>query len=149
MTGLSAAESRFEARVAAGLTPFIGRDEEIALLLQRWQQAKDGEGQVPLLCGEPGIGKSRITQVLRERIGREPHATLRYQCSPFFTNSALHPFINQLERAAGFERDDNMDAKLAKLEDLVGGEVWAVLTRHRSQIISGAAIPSTFSNSFS
>ena len=122
VTGLSAAESRFDARAAAGLTPFIGRDEEIALLLQRWQQAKDGEGQVLLLCGEPGIGKSRITQVLRERLGREPHTRLRYQCSPYHTSSALHPVIEQLERAAGFERDDTVDAKLAKLEDLVGTE---------------------------
>jgi tetratricopeptide (TPR) repeat protein len=104
------------------LTPLIGRETETDMLMERWRQACDGEGQVVLLSGEPGIGKSRITQTLRERVAEEPHVQLRYQCSPYHTNSALHPVIEQLERAAGFERDDDADAKLAKLEDLIGSE---------------------------
>jgi len=114
------ADSRFEAMHPAGLTPFVGRDEEIGLLLGRWKLAKGGEGQVVLLEGEPGIGKSRITKTLRELIAQEPHTRLQYQCSPFYTNSAFHPFIAQLGRAAGFESDDSEDAKLDKLEALIG-----------------------------
>ena len=120
--GEAAVEGRFEAASGASLTPLVGRETEIAMLMERWRQACDGEGQVVLLCGEPGIGKSRITQTLRQRISEEPHARLRYQCSPYHTNSALHPMIEQMERAAGFERDDDTDAKLAKLEDLVGSK---------------------------
>ncbi|TDJ38274.1 MAG: hypothetical protein E2O54_13325 [Gammaproteobacteria bacterium] len=118
--GESAAESRFDAAHGVGLTPFVGRDTEVAMLLDRWEQAKDGEGQVVLLQGEPGIGKSRITQVLRDRLEEQPHTRLRYQCSPYHTNSAFHPIIEQLERASGFARDDSPDAKLDKLENLLG-----------------------------
>jgi class 3 adenylate cyclase/tetratricopeptide (TPR) repeat protein len=119
VTGASQAEGRFEAQAAGGLTPFVGRETEIQLLLDRWQHAKDGEGQVVLLSGEPGIGKSRVTQVLRERLEGEPHVRLRYQCSPFYTNSAFYPIIGQLERAAGFARDDTAETKLDKLETLL------------------------------
>ena len=78
--GASAAESRFEAAAASGLTPLVGRDGEIDLLLRRWEQAREGEGQVVLLAGEAGIGKSRITQALRQHLRDEPHLRLRAQC---------------------------------------------------------------------
>lgn len=89
------------------------------MVMARWEHASAGEGQVIVLLGEPGIGKSRITQALRERLAEEPHTRLRYQCSPYHTNSALHPVIEQIERAAGFARDDTADEKLIKLETLL------------------------------
>jgi class 3 adenylate cyclase/DNA-binding SARP family transcriptional activator len=90
--------SRFEARRRGALTPFVGRQEEMNLLLRRWDQAKAGEGRVVLLSGEPGIGKSRIAESLLARIESEPHGRLRYFCSPHHAHSPLHPFIAQLER---------------------------------------------------
>jgi class 3 adenylate cyclase len=111
--------SRFEA-LRSGTTPLVGRDEELDLLLRRWQQAKSGEGRVVLVSGEPGIGKSRLTAALWQRIETEPHTRLRYFCSPHDENSALYPFIGQLERAAGFTRDDTNATKLDKLEALLG-----------------------------
>jgi predicted AAA+ superfamily ATPase len=102
----SSAESRFEAFHATGLTELVGRDEELDLLLRRWSKAKTGEGQVVLLSGEAGIGKSRLTAALLERIATEPHTRLRYFCSPQHTDSALFPIISQMERAAGFAHDD-------------------------------------------
>ncbi len=113
------ADSRFEAQHTAGLMPLVGRDREIALLFDCWRQAKAGEGQVVLLSGEPGIGKSRILRALRDRVGDEPHSRLRYSCSPYHQTSALYPFIEQLERAAGVARDDASDRKLDKLEALL------------------------------
>ena len=115
--GLAATEGRFEAQ-HQHLTPLVGREAEMAMVTARWEQAKAGEGQVIVLGGEPGIGKSRITQALRERLADEPHMRLRYQCSPYHTNSALHPIMEQIERAAGFQRDDAPDNKLDKLERL-------------------------------
>jgi predicted ATPase len=116
----SAIESRFEALRAGGLTPLVGREEEIELLLRRWRQAQAGEGRVVLLSGEPGIGKSRITRALQERLAGEQHHTrLLYFCSPHHQASALYSFTNQLERAAGFERDDAAALKLDKLEALL------------------------------
>ena len=117
--GESGMLSRFEA-LRSGETPLVGREEEVELLLRRWEQAKSGEGRVVLISGEPGIGKSRLTAALSEQIGTEPHTRLRYFCSPHHQNSALHPVIVQLERAAGFERDDGPEAKLDKLETLLG-----------------------------
>jgi len=111
-------DSRFEARTS-GQTPLIGREQEIALLLDRWQQVRDGEGQVVLLSGEPGIGKSRITRAFQDRIEREPYIRLRHQCSPYHASSTLHPTIEHLERAARFERDDSPADKLRKLEILL------------------------------
>src|SRR5262245_49622138 len=111
----SALESRFEALHGATLTPLVGREEEIDLLQRQWDRAKRGEGRVVLLSGEPGIGKSRLTAALQERIDNELHTRLRYFCSPHYQDSALHPIIAQLERAAGFERADTTEGKLDKL----------------------------------
>jgi class 3 adenylate cyclase/ABC-type transport system involved in cytochrome c biogenesis ATPase subunit len=112
----STVESRFEALHPSGLTALVGREEETELLLRRWSRAKSGEGQVVLISGEAGIGKSRLAAALAERIAGEPHTRLRHQCSPYHTNSALHPFIAQLERAAGFKADDTSEQRLDKLE---------------------------------
>jgi predicted ATPase len=114
----SEAESRFEA-LRATRTPLVGRDEELALLQRRWQQAKAGEGRVVVLIGEPGIGKSRLAQAMLEQSAGEPHTRLRYFCSPHHQASALHPHITQLEHAAGFSREDMPEARLAKLEALL------------------------------
>jgi class 3 adenylate cyclase/predicted ATPase len=111
----STAESRFEALHASGLTALVGREEEFELLLRRWAKAKSGEGQVVLLSGEAGIGKSRLTAALLERLSDEPHTRLRYFCSPQHTDSALYPIIGQMERAAGLAREDAPRAKLDKL----------------------------------
>ena len=109
-------ESRFEALHASGLTELVGREEELELLFRRWSKAKTGEGQVVLLSGEAGIGKSRLTAELLERLASEPHTRLRYFCSPQHTDSALYPVIGQMERAAGFVHDDTPQAKLDKLD---------------------------------
>jgi class 3 adenylate cyclase/predicted ATPase len=115
----SSVESRFEALHAGGLTALVGRDEEIELLLRRWARAKTGEGQVVLLSGEAGIGKSRLTAALSERLATEPHTHLRYFCSPQHTDSALYPVIGQMKRAAGFAHDDKPQARLDKLDALL------------------------------
>ena len=112
-------ESRFEALHASGLTELVGREEELELLLRRWSKAKTGEGQVVLLSGEAGIGKSRLTAALLERLASEPHTRLRYFCSPQHTDSALYPIIGQMERAAGFAHDDTAQVKLDKLDALL------------------------------
>ena len=112
----SGVASRFEALRGSALSPLVGRDEEIDLLLRRWVRAKAGDGQVVLVSGEPGIGKSRIVAALAERLRDEPHLRLRYFCSPYHQDGALFPFIDQLGRGAGFARDDPPAARLAKLE---------------------------------
>jgi predicted ATPase/class 3 adenylate cyclase len=117
--GATGVESRFEAQHKTRLTPLIGRDEEFELLLRRWQHAKRGEGCAVLLTGQPGIGKSHIALALEERLQSEPHITLRHFCSAHHTNSALYPFIRQLERAARFERSDSPADKFSKLEALL------------------------------
>jgi class 3 adenylate cyclase len=104
--------SRFEALRGSALTRLVGRDEEIDLLLRRWARAKSGDGQVVLVSGEPGIGKSRTAAALAERLQEEPHLRLRYFCSPYHQDSALYPFIEQLDRAAGFARDDPSATRL-------------------------------------
>jgi class 3 adenylate cyclase/predicted ATPase len=116
----SAVASRFEALRASTPTPLVGRNEELEFLLRRWERAKKGEGQAVLLSGEPGIGKSRITAALAERLHEQPHHHLRYFCAPHHQETALHPVITHLEHAAGFSRDDPPAAKLEKLRRLVG-----------------------------
>ena len=115
----SVVASRFEALRGSALTPLVGRDEEIDLLLRRWARAKAGDGQVVLISGEPGIGKSRLTAALMECLHAEPHLRLRYFCSPYHKDSALYPFIEQLGWASGFARDDPSVAKLESLEALL------------------------------
>jgi len=117
--GECVSESRFDAH-RGQILPMVGRDQELALLLDRWAMAKEGKGQVVLLAGEAGIGKSRITQALLEALAAEHHTRLRYFGSPYHTNSALHPVIAQLERAAGFHADDGAEVRLDKLEAVLG-----------------------------
>ena len=115
----SSVEGRFEALHATGLTALVGREEELELLLRRWSKAKTGEGQVVLLSGEAGIGKSRLTAALLERLTGDPHTRLRYFCSPQHTDSAFYPIISQMERAAGLMHDDTAQVKLDKLDALL------------------------------
>ena len=112
-------ESRFEAFHRSGLTDLVGREEELELLLRRWAKAKTGEGQVVLISGEAGIGKSRLTAALLERVAGEPHTRLRYFCSPQYTDSALYPIFGQMERAAGLTHGDTAQVKLDKLDALL------------------------------
>ena len=119
VTGIGSTEGRFEAARGASLTPLVGRDAEIALVLERWQRAKAGEGQAVMLSGEPGIGKSRLAHGLLERLGDEPHIRLRYQCSPYYINTALYPVIKHLERAAGFATDDGDETRLDRMEAML------------------------------
>jgi len=118
VVGANNAEGRFEALPSAA-THLVGRDEEIDLLMRRWGQAKRGDGCVVLVQGEPGIGKSRLAQSILEQLSHEPHTRLRYFCSPLHQESALYPSIAQLERAAGFGRQDTDEERLAKLEGVL------------------------------
>src|SRR6516164_232484 len=122
----SSMESRFEALHGTGLTDLIGREEELELLLRRWSKAKTGEGQVILISGEAGIGKSRLTAAVLEHLPGDVYTSLRYFCSPQHTDSAFFPIIGQMERAAGFAHDDTANAKLDRLD--------ALLTRTSSPI---------------
>jgi class 3 adenylate cyclase/tetratricopeptide (TPR) repeat protein len=118
--GKRTTEGRFAVRQMSGTTPLVGRAEELALILRRWEQAKDREGQVVLLSGEPGIGKSRLAEVLREKVSAEPHTlVVRYQCSPYHTHSALYPIVEQIRRAAEFDETDSACSQLDKLEKLL------------------------------
>ena len=114
-------ENRFEARqLLAGLSPMLGRAAEFDLLKKRWEKASCGDGCVVLLIGDPGIGKSRLIHSLREHMGEESHTLVTYYCQPFRQDSPLFPVAAQLERAAGFESDDDSGARLEKLDLLVG-----------------------------
>jgi predicted ATPase/class 3 adenylate cyclase len=115
VTGPSAVYNRFEA-LRASITPMVNREEEIDLLMRRWQQAKTGDGSIVLILGEPGIGKSRIVQTILEQLHDDPHTRMRYFCSPHHQDSPLYPAIAQLARAAGFRRDDTAEQRLDKLE---------------------------------
>ena len=115
----SSVESRFEALRATGAIALVGREKEFDLLMQRWSNAKAGEGHTVLISGEAGIGKSRLTAALLERLGAEPHARLRYFCSPQHIDSAFYPFIGQVERSAGLSREDLPQTKLDKLDAML------------------------------
>jgi len=117
-----AVESRFDAATRGLAAPMVGREMELELALRAWQQANAGKLQVLLLCGEPGIGKSRIVRALRERLSAEGAQAWQYQCSPYFVNSALYPITAHMERALKFEREETPQARLAKLEAMVIGE---------------------------
>jgi class 3 adenylate cyclase/predicted ATPase/DNA-binding response OmpR family regulator len=119
VTGKRAIQMRFVASQAAKPTQFVGRQHELQQMSTLWKRAKAGKGQVALLCGEPGIGKSRVTKAWLDLIADEPHIVIQYQCSPHHTNSAFYPIINQLERAAHFEQEDTADLKLRKLETVL------------------------------
>src|SRR5262249_22398305 len=115
----SAVASRFEALRAPGLIPLVDREEECELLRRRWSRAKSGEGQVVLLSGEAGIGKSRLAAALQENLADEMQVRLRYFCSPQRTDSAFYPIIGQMERAAGLVPDETLQAKLDKLDAML------------------------------
>ena len=131
----STARSRLDAAGSTGLTPLVGREQEVGLLRERWAQVKDGLGQVVLLSGEAGIGKSRLVQVLKEHVASAPQAWLTpCQCSPYYQNTALYPLIDLLERVAlRFEREESSEQKLRKLEGLPGA-VWPATGRDRAAL---------------
>ncbi|MBI3799917.1 MAG: AAA family ATPase, partial [Deltaproteobacteria bacterium] len=116
VVGESEAQSRFEAAIGKGLTPLVGREEELGLLRRRWEQAKAGEGQVVLLSGEPGIGKSRLVQALKEHVSTEGAPRIEFRCSAYHQNSAFHPIIEHLQRLLQFASHDTPQVKLAKLQ---------------------------------
>jgi len=119
VTGLASSRGRFDAAHGEALTPLVGREEELDILLRRWQLAQDDEGQVVLLSGEPGIGKSRILSALREKLESGRAKAMRFQCSPYYINSAFWPSIDNFERALKFARDESPESKLDKLESLI------------------------------
>ena len=118
----SSAASRSEALYSGELTPLIGREEDLELLIRRWRQSVAGEGRVVLLSGEPGIGKSRLLAEFARRLAIERHANLNYFCSPLHQGSALHPIVARWEREAGFKRGDSAQRRLHKLQDTVSSE---------------------------
>jgi len=122
VTGERVAESRFEARSSGAISALIGRDHELALMLERWKQAKANEGQLLFLSGEAGIGKSRIARAMIEEVAIEPHTRISYQCSPYHTDSSLYPAIQQLTFASAILPGDDNETKLDKLEAILLGE---------------------------
>ena len=114
--GTSGAQSRLDVVSPRGLTPLVGRETEVAVLRERWAQARDGLGQVVVLSGEAGIGKSRLVMALKEHVAGEPHTRWECRCSPYFQDSALYPLIDRSQRALQFGRDESPETKLQKLE---------------------------------
>jgi len=131
--------NRFEISVARGLTPLIGREDSLDLLVQAWEKAKTGAGQIVLLNGEAGIGKSRLVQSLRDRLMSDAHFRLEYHCSPYHQHSALYPIIDLLQRTLGFSREDTAEQKLQKLEnvlnDIESGFVFPFHGLRRSSVV--------------
>jgi class 3 adenylate cyclase/predicted ATPase len=123
VVGESNRQSRFEALHGSNVAPIVGRDEELDLILSRWRRAQQGGGQVVLVVGEPGIGKSRLALALREGLGTQPSFVQSFACSPHHTNSALFPFASEFEQAAGFIPGDNQEARVAKLKALLEASV--------------------------
>ena len=117
----SEVQSRFEVAVTRGLIPLVGREEEVALLQRRWEQVAEGHGQVVLLSGEAGIGKSRLVQVLHEHVVQAGAMRITFRCSPYAQQSALHPVIAHLQQFLQWQRDDTPETKLAKLEQVLQG----------------------------
>ncbi|HJY84495.1 MAG TPA: adenylate/guanylate cyclase domain-containing protein [Candidatus Binatia bacterium] len=117
--GESGARSRFEVAVRTGLTPLVGRDEELGLLLKRWEQVREGQGQVVLLSGEPGIGKSRLVQVVQERVAQEEMTRIEFRCLPFYQNTAFYPIIEHLQRLLQWQPDDAPQVKLERLQSVL------------------------------
>jgi class 3 adenylate cyclase len=115
----SGAQSRLDVATTRGLTPLVGREEEVGLLLRRWAQSQDGLGQVVLLSGEAGIGKSRLVEVLREHAGREGWTRIAFRCSPYYQQSALYPVLEQIQRLLQWRQDDTPETKLARLEHVL------------------------------
>jgi predicted ATPase/class 3 adenylate cyclase len=115
----SGAQSRLDVASTRGLTPLVGREQEVGLLIERWEQAKDGQGQVILLSGEAGIGKSRLVQVLKDHVANEPHTRWECRSSPYYQNTALYPLIDLLQRALQWQQDDSPNERLKKLEHLL------------------------------
>jgi class 3 adenylate cyclase/predicted ATPase len=141
--GPSTVADRFAALRSGQLSPLIGREHEIALLSERWEQARRGEGHVVLLTGEPGIGKSRVVQSLCERLENRTHGLLRYQCLPYYRHSAFQPLIEELERTAGIARSDAAEARLDKLRAHLAtlgpaGEGLAAPLAELTSIVTGA-----------
>ena len=120
--GEASVESRFAARQSGTLTPIVGRDREIELMLERWALARSGQGQLLIVSGEAGIGKSRITRAVIDEIGREDHIRMTYQCSPYHADSAFYPVIQQMSFAAGINQADTPDERLDKIEVLLGAD---------------------------
>ena len=136
-------QSRFEALHAANQPPLVGREEELELLLRRWQQAKSGEGRVVLLSGEPGIGKSRLMSALQDRIAAEQPICLRYFCLPHHQESALQPVVAQLSHVAGLTREDSPAEKRAKIERVLaeGGKVIAATAEILADLLGLEGVP--------
>jgi class 3 adenylate cyclase len=121
VSGASQAQNRFEVAVTRGLTPLVGREEEVGLLRRRWDQVAEGHGQVVLLSGEAGIGKSRLVQELREHVGPAGAMRMTFRCSPYAQHSALYPMIEHLQQFLQWQRDEAPETKLAKLEQVLQG----------------------------
>ena len=115
--GESEARSRFDAAAVAGLTRLVGREQELDLWLERWERVREGQGQVVLLGGEAGIGKSRLVQVLKGRLADAPHQLVECRCSPYYEDTPLYPITDLLPRVFGWSRDETVATKLRKLEE--------------------------------